>query len=145
MLVWNEEWLTDHVSVSCRGGYDVPNVAKSLDFINLMAYDFHGKWESQAGHNAPLYAPSSDSQWRKQLSVSFAAQMWTRYMKLKPRPRRSFWGMDSDWPIGFACLTAIHQPRFYAWHNFFKIKPLKLTFVWIQIKSLTLRSLIKVT
>jgi chitinase len=61
-----------------RGGYDVPNVSKYLDFINLMAYDFHGKWEKQTGHNAPLYAPSSDSEWRKQLSVSFAAKMWTR-------------------------------------------------------------------
>ena len=58
-----------------RGGYDVPAVAKALDFVNLMAYDFHGKWESQAGHNAPLYAPSSDSEWRKQLSVEFAAKM----------------------------------------------------------------------
>ena len=37
-----------------------------------------GKWESQAGHNAPLNAPSSDSEWRKQLSVDFAAKMWTR-------------------------------------------------------------------
>ena len=61
-----------------RDGYDVPGVSKHLDFINLMAYDFHGKWEKQAGHNAPLYAPSSDSEWRKQLSVSFAAQMWTK-------------------------------------------------------------------
>ncbi|XP_040573319.1 probable chitinase 10 [Lepeophtheirus salmonis] len=61
-----------------RGGYDVPAVSKWLDFFNLMAYDFHGKWEKQAGHNAPLYAPSSDSEWRKQLSVSFAAQMWTK-------------------------------------------------------------------
>jgi len=61
-----------------RGGYDVPAVSKYLDFINLMAYDFHGKWEKQAGHNAPLFAPSSDSEWRKQLSVSFAAKMWTR-------------------------------------------------------------------
>lgn len=61
-----------------RGGYNVPEVSKWLDFINLMAYDFHGKWEKQAGHNAPLYAPSSDSEWRKQLSVSFAAQMWVR-------------------------------------------------------------------
>lgn len=61
-----------------RGGYDVPSVSKWLDFVNLMAYDFHGKWEKQTGHNAPLYAPSSDSEWRKQLSVSFAAEMWTR-------------------------------------------------------------------
>ncbi len=61
-----------------RGGYDVPAVSKWLDFVNLMAYDFHGKWEKQTGHNAPLYAPSSDSEWRKQLSVSFAAQMWTK-------------------------------------------------------------------
>eukprot|EP00095_Tigriopus_kingsejongensis_P006279 snap_masked-scaffold1533_size36968-processed-gene-0.3 protein:Tk06279 transcript:snap_masked-scaffold1533_size36968-processed-gene-0.3-mRNA-1 annotation:"chitinase" len=61
-----------------RGGYDVPSVSKWLDFVNLMAYDFHGKWEKQTGHNAPLYAPSSDSEWRKQLSVSFAAEMWVR-------------------------------------------------------------------
>jgi len=61
-----------------RGGYDVPQVAKWLDFVNLMAYDFHGKWEKQTGHNAPLFAPSSDSEWRKQLSVSFAANMWVK-------------------------------------------------------------------
>ncbi|CAH1391338.1 unnamed protein product [Nezara viridula] len=61
-----------------RGGYDVPAVAGYLDFINLMAYDFHGKWERETGHNAPLYSPSSDSEWRKQLSVSAAAELWTR-------------------------------------------------------------------
>lgn len=64
-----------------RDGYDVPSVSKWLDFINLMAYDFHGKWEKQAGHNAPLFAPSSDSEWRKQLSVSFAAQV--KFLKLE--------------------------------------------------------------
>lgn len=61
-----------------RGGYDVPAVASYLDFINLMAYDFHGKWERETGHNAPLYAPSTDSQWRKQLSVDNAANMWVK-------------------------------------------------------------------
>ncbi|GLG95341.1 Probable chitinase 10 [Gryllus bimaculatus] len=61
-----------------RGGYDVPAVASYLDFINLMAYDFHGKWERETGHNAPLYAPSSDSEWRKQLSVDHAAGMWVK-------------------------------------------------------------------
>ncbi|KAJ8898044.1 hypothetical protein PR048_003404 [Dryococelus australis] len=49
-----------------------------LDFINLMAYDFHGKWERETGHNAPLFAPSSDSEWRKQLSVEHAANMWVK-------------------------------------------------------------------
>lgn len=43
-----------------------------------MAYDFHGKWEREVGHNAPLYAPSSDSEWRKQLSVSNAASTWAK-------------------------------------------------------------------
>lgn len=43
-----------------------------------MAYDFHGKWEKETGHNAPLYAPSSDSEWRKQLSVDHAANLWAR-------------------------------------------------------------------
>lgn len=27
-----------------------------LDYINIMAYDYHGPWEKQTGHNAPLYA-----------------------------------------------------------------------------------------
>ncbi|KAB7499949.1 putative chitinase 3, partial [Armadillidium nasatum] len=61
-----------------KGGYDVPTLAKYLDFINIMAYDFHGKWENTVGHNAPLYAPSSDSEWRKQLSVSYASDLWNR-------------------------------------------------------------------
>lgn len=61
-----------------RGGYDVPAVASYLDFINLMAYDFHGKWERETGHNAPLYAPSTDSEWRKQLSVDNAAKIWVQ-------------------------------------------------------------------
>uniref|UniRef100_A0A2S2Q2H3 Putative chitinase 3 n=1 Tax=Sipha flava TaxID=143950 RepID=A0A2S2Q2H3_9HEMI len=61
-----------------KSGYDVPAVSSYLDFINVMAYDFHGKWERETGHNAPLYAPSSDSEWRKQLSVDNAASIWTK-------------------------------------------------------------------
>lgn len=40
-----------------------------VDFLNIMAYDFHGKWESKTGHNAPLFASSSETEWRKQLCV----------------------------------------------------------------------------
>jgi chitinase len=49
-----------------------------LDFINLMAYDFHGKWERETGHNAPLHSPSSDSQYQKQLNVEHAANLWVK-------------------------------------------------------------------
>ncbi|XP_044759513.1 probable chitinase 10 [Coccinella septempunctata] len=61
-----------------KAGYDVPAVASYLDFINLMAYDFHGKWERETGHNAPLYSPSSDSQYQKQLNVEHAANLWVK-------------------------------------------------------------------
>ena len=32
---------------------------RSLDFINLMAYDLHGAWDKVTGHVAPLF-PRSD-------------------------------------------------------------------------------------
>ncbi|CAH1106565.1 unnamed protein product [Psylliodes chrysocephalus] len=61
-----------------KGGYDVPAVASYLDFINVMAYDFHGKWERETGHNAPLHSPSSDSQYQKQLNVEHAVNLWAK-------------------------------------------------------------------
>ena len=36
--------------------YDIPQVSKYLDLINVMCYDYHGGWETKTGHNAPLYA-----------------------------------------------------------------------------------------
>lgn len=37
------------------GGYDVPTMAEYLDCIAVMAYDFHGSWNTKTGPNAPLY------------------------------------------------------------------------------------------
>jgi len=39
---------------------DIPGLAESLDWINVMSYDLHGGWESTTNFNAPLY-PSSTS------------------------------------------------------------------------------------
>jgi len=36
--------------------YDVPGMYKYMDFVNVMCYDYHGKWDKKTGHNAPLRA-----------------------------------------------------------------------------------------
>uniref|UniRef100_A0A4W5LYV1 GH18 domain-containing protein n=1 Tax=Hucho hucho TaxID=62062 RepID=A0A4W5LYV1_9TELE len=41
-------------------GYEIAEIAKSLDFINVMTYDFHGTWEQFTGHNSPLYRGAHD-------------------------------------------------------------------------------------
>lgn len=39
--------------------------------LQVMSYDFHGKWEKQTGHNSPLFALSSETEWRKMLSMDY--------------------------------------------------------------------------
>jgi len=50
--------------------YDVPSLSKYLDFINVMTYDFHGSWDKNVGHNAPLYARPDESSYNKLLNVN---------------------------------------------------------------------------
>lgn len=59
-------------------GYDVPEISKYLDFINVMTYDFHGQWERQVGHNSPLFALESATGYQKKLTVDFSAREWVR-------------------------------------------------------------------
>ena len=41
-------------------GYDVPQIASYLDWINVMTYDYHGQWDKKTGHVAPHYAHPDD-------------------------------------------------------------------------------------
>uniref|UniRef100_A0A182S9A2 chitinase n=1 Tax=Anopheles maculatus TaxID=74869 RepID=A0A182S9A2_9DIPT len=41
-------------------GYDVAALAKYFDWIAVMTYDFHGQWDKQTGHVAPLYYHPED-------------------------------------------------------------------------------------
>lgn len=42
-------------------GYDVPLLATYFDWIAVMTYDYHGQWDKQTGHVAPLYYYPGDT------------------------------------------------------------------------------------
>lgn len=41
-------------------GYDVPVLGENLDWVAVMCYDYHGQWDKQTGHVAPLYLHPDD-------------------------------------------------------------------------------------
>uniref|UniRef100_A0A671PQ70 Acidic mammalian chitinase-like n=1 Tax=Sinocyclocheilus anshuiensis TaxID=1608454 RepID=A0A671PQ70_9TELE len=57
-------------------GYEIAEVAKYLDFINVMTYDFHGTWERFTGHNSPLYQGSKDEGDLIYFNTDFAMRYW---------------------------------------------------------------------
>nr|AAH65583.1 Zgc:65788 [Danio rerio] len=57
-------------------GYEIAEIAKYLDFINIMTYDFHGSWESVTGHNSPLYRGSGDIGDKIYYNTDFAMTYW---------------------------------------------------------------------
>lgn len=42
------------------GQLDLPGIHPSIDWVNVMAYDFHGAWDAVTGFNAPLSAAPGD-------------------------------------------------------------------------------------
>lgn len=57
-------------------GYDVAEINKHLDFMNVMTYDFHGDWEHMVGHNSPLFPLNSASVYHKKLTVDYSVSEW---------------------------------------------------------------------
>ncbi|XP_026476620.1 acidic mammalian chitinase-like [Ctenocephalides felis] len=66
--------------------YDVPQMSKYLDFINIMAYDMHGPWDGRTGQNAPLLPSSKDISFdNRQLNVQAAIQGWINAGAIKSK------------------------------------------------------------
>ncbi|WP_315823795.1 glycoside hydrolase family 18 protein [Paraflavitalea speifideaquila] len=42
-------------STSKLQGFDWPRLSNTLNYLNMMTYDFNGGWSNKAGHNSPLY------------------------------------------------------------------------------------------
>ncbi|ESO96400.1 hypothetical protein LOTGIDRAFT_115882, partial [Lottia gigantea] len=57
--------------------YEVPQISKHLDFINLMSYDLFGGWSKTLGTNAGLYPPQDlDEKEHPSDSVDGVVQLW---------------------------------------------------------------------
>ncbi|XP_069365183.1 probable chitinase 10 isoform X2 [Maniola hyperantus] len=54
--------------------YEIPVLARNLDWISLMTYDYHGQWEKKTGHLAPMYAADTDDD--KTLNANFTVNYW---------------------------------------------------------------------
>lgn len=62
---------------SAELSYNIPEMVKYLDIINVMAYDLHGPWDPVVGINAPLYAgPLDNTERSKQLNFDAIAKYW---------------------------------------------------------------------
>uniref|UniRef100_A0A8K9VB68 chitinase n=1 Tax=Oncorhynchus mykiss TaxID=8022 RepID=A0A8K9VB68_ONCMY len=59
-------------------GYEIAEVAKYLDLINVMSYDMGGAWDPFTRHNSPLYRGASDAEEgeHKYFNVDFAMKYW---------------------------------------------------------------------
>nr|XP_031849252.1 probable chitinase 10 [Nomia melanderi] len=55
-------------------GYDVPTLAKYMDWISVMTYDYHGQWDKKTGHVAPLYQLPND--WEPSFNANFSIHYW---------------------------------------------------------------------
>lgn len=58
-------------------GYNVPEMSKYLNIINIMTYDYYGSWSSTTGQNSPLFASALDSAYeRKYLNINASINNW---------------------------------------------------------------------
>ncbi|UII22859.1 glycosyl hydrolase family 18 protein [Fulvivirga ligni] len=57
-------------------GFNWPQLAATMDYFNMMTYDFNGGWSDIAGHNAPVYpydgAEAPDFNWQSTYNAMMA-------------------------------------------------------------------------
>jgi len=51
--------------------YDVEKMYKYLDYVHVMCYDYHGKWDKKTGHNAPLHSRPTEPAIDQTLNVEY--------------------------------------------------------------------------
>ena len=69
--------LTAAVSPSrevVEAAYHIPSLDRYLDYVSVMSYDYHGQWDKQTGHVAPMYEHPEDQ--NQLFNVNFTVHYW---------------------------------------------------------------------
>lgn len=70
------------VSYLAMQTYDIKDMVKQLDFVNIMSYELSGPWSKGVGIHSPLYAgPTDQDEQAKQRNFNAIAQFWLRQGK----------------------------------------------------------------
>lgn len=72
-------------NISFTKNTQIKKIMKYVDFINIMAYDYHGSWESITNHNAPLYLNKKDPFSSSKLSIDETVKA---YIKAGAKPEK---------------------------------------------------------
>ena len=60
-------------------GYEVSRLARDLDWVAVMTYDYHGHWDKKTGHVAPFYGhPDDDFYYFNTVSLDFGSMYLSR-------------------------------------------------------------------
>ncbi|XP_050423223.1 probable chitinase 10 [Adelges cooleyi] len=71
-------------------GYDVPLLSRTLDWISVMAYDYHGQWDKKTGHVAPMYSHPDDTDMK--FNANYTLYYW---VSKGADPRKLVMGMPT--------------------------------------------------
>jgi chitinase len=61
-----------------KKAYEFKDIGKVVDWVDVMAYDYHGAWEKVANHNAPLHQNPGDPDNGKGMTVQDSLALWEK-------------------------------------------------------------------
>ena len=77
-------------------GFDIASLDKSLDFFNLLTYDYHSSYEPATNHHSPLFRPADVSEFDFRADLNIVSYL---------RHDKKFW--KKPWLVSFEDLVDI--------------------------------------